>query len=117
MFDIASSELILVALVALLVIGPKDLPRVLRYVGNWVGKARGIASQFRSGFDEMVRESELADLEKKWAAENERIMRDHPPEIHDSVTPPALAELPAPAEKPPVDVAPKAKRKKKADPK
>ena len=70
MFDIASSEFILVALVALLVIGPKDLPRVLRYVGNWVGKARGVASQFRSGFDEMVRESELADLEKKWAAEN-----------------------------------------------
>ena len=64
MFDIASSELLLVALVALLVIGPKDLPRVLRHVGNWVGKARGVASQFRIGFDEMVRESELADLEK-----------------------------------------------------
>jgi sec-independent protein translocase protein TatB len=97
MFDIASSELLLVALVALLVIGPKDLPRVLRYVGNWIGKARRVAAQFRSGFDEMVRESELADLEKKWASENERIMRDHPAEKYDSEPPPMMAELPVPA--------------------
>lgn len=76
MFDIASGELLLVALVALLVIGPKDLPRVLRYVGNWVGKARHVAGQFRSGFDEMVRHAELEELEQKWAAENERITRD-----------------------------------------
>lgn len=96
MFDIASSELLLVALIALLVIGPKDLPRVLRYVGNWVGKARSVASQFRSGFDEMVRQSELEELEKKWAAENERIMREHPPEKYDSEPPPAMAELPKP---------------------
>ncbi len=93
MFDIASSELLLVALVALLVIGPKDLPRVLRYVGNWIGKARRMASHFRSGIDEMVRQSELDDLEKKWAAENERIMREHPPQIatpreYDSLPPP-----------------------------
>lgn len=84
MFDIASSEFLLVVLVALLVIGPKDLPKVLRVVGKWVGKARGVAAQFRSGFDEMVRESELQELEKKWKAENERIMREHssepPPE-------------------------------------
>lgn len=65
MFDIASGELLLVALVALLVIGPKDLPRVLRYVGQWVGKARRMASHFRSGIDEMVRQSELEELEKK----------------------------------------------------
>lgn len=114
MFDIASSELLLVALVALLVIGPKDLPRVLRHVGNWVGKARGVAAQFRSGFDEMVRESELAELEKKWAAENERIMRDHPPEKYDSEPPPVMAELPAPA---PADVAEKPKVKKPRKPK
>ncbi len=89
MFDIASGELLLVALVALLVIGPKDLPRVLRYVGQWVGKARRMASHFRSGFDEMVRQSELEDLEKKWAAENERIMREHPPvREYDSLPPP-----------------------------
>jgi sec-independent protein translocase protein TatB len=86
MFDIAPSELLLVAIVALLVIGPKDLPRVLRTVGNWVGKARGVARQFRAGFDEMVRESELAEMEKKWAEDNARIMAEHPPETVAEVT-------------------------------
>jgi sec-independent protein translocase protein TatB len=68
----------LVAFVALVVIGPKDLPKALRVLGYWVGKARGVARQFRSGFDSMVREAELEEMEKKWAAENERIMREHP---------------------------------------
>jgi len=78
MFDVAPTELLLVALVALVVIGPKDLPRAMRFVGNWVGKARGMARHFRSGLDEMVRQAELEEMEKKWAAENERIMREHP---------------------------------------
>lgn len=96
MFDIASGEMLLVALVALVVIGPKDLPRVLRYVGQWVGKARRVAGQFRAGFDEMVRQSELEELEKKWAAENERIMREHPAQAdttreYDSLPPPEPA--------------------------
>jgi len=77
MFDIASTELLLVAVVALLVIGPKDLPRAMRFVGNWIAKARGVARHFRSGIDEMIRQSELEEMEKKWAAENERIMREH----------------------------------------
>jgi sec-independent protein translocase protein TatB len=80
MFDIASSELLLVALVALVVIGPKDLPKAMRFVGQWVGRARGVARHFRSGFDEMVRQAELEEMEKKWAAENARIMAEHPPE-------------------------------------
>jgi sec-independent protein translocase protein TatB len=80
MFDVAPTELMLVAVVALLVIGPKDLPRAMRIVGKWVGRARGIARQFRSGIDTMIRESELADMEKQWAAENERIMREYPPQ-------------------------------------
>jgi sec-independent protein translocase protein TatB len=79
MLDVAPTELLLVAVVALLVIGPKDLPKALRFAGKWIGKARGVARQFRSGFDTMVRESELAEMEKQWAAENERIMREHPP--------------------------------------
>lgn len=78
MFDIAPSELLLVAFVALVVIGPKDLPKAMRVVGYWVGRARAVGRQFRSGFDEMVREAELAEMEKKWKAENERIMRDYP---------------------------------------
>lgn len=79
MFDVAPTEMMLVAVVALLVIGPKDLPKAMRVVGKWVGRARGIARQFRSGIDTMIRESELAEMEKQWAAENERIMRDYPP--------------------------------------
>lgn len=78
MFDIAPSEFLLVAFVALVVIGPKDLPKAMRLAGYWVGKARGVARQFRSGFDSMVREAELEEMEKRWATENERIMREHP---------------------------------------
>ena len=78
MFGIDSSELLVVALVALVVIGPKDLPRVMRTVGYWVGRARGMARHFRSGIDAMMRESELEEMEKKWRAENERIMREFP---------------------------------------
>lgn len=80
MFDIAPTELLLCAIVALLVIGPKDLPKAMRVVGHWVGRARGMARHFRSGFDNMVREAELEEMERKWAAENERIMREHPSE-------------------------------------
>ena len=96
MFDIAPTELMLVAFVALVVIGPKDLPKALRVLGYWVGKARGVARQFRAGFDEMVREAELAEMEKKWQAENERIMREHPA-LAPSAAVPALPEAePAP---------------------
>ena len=79
MFDVASSEVIILGVVALLVIPPKDLPKAMRTAGYWVGRVRGVATQFRSGFDSMVREAELHEMEKKWAAENERIMREHPP--------------------------------------
>jgi sec-independent protein translocase protein TatB len=92
MFDVAPTELLLVAIVALLVIGPKDLPKAMRFVGHWVGKARGVARQFRSGFDSMVREAELAEMEKKWAEENARIMREHPADSSIAVP----AGLPAP---------------------
>ncbi|WP_432715070.1 Sec-independent protein translocase protein TatB [Sphingomonas faeni] len=86
MFDIAPSEFLLVAFVALVVIGPKDLPKAMRVVGYWVGKARGVARQFRSGFDSMVREAELEEMEKRWASENERIMREHPQTGSDGAT-------------------------------
>lgn len=100
MFNIDSSEFLLVAIVALVVIGPKDLPKAMRVVGYWVGKARGVSRQFRQGFDNMVREAELEEMEKRWAAENERIMREHaadaPPAVNDPAeTPtPTLPALP-----------------------
>ncbi|NNM76853.1 twin-arginine translocase subunit TatB [Sphingomonas sp. ID1715] len=78
MFDIAPTELLLCAVVALVVIGPKDLPKAMRVLGHWVGRARAVARHFRSGIDAMIRESELAEMEKKWAEENARIMREHP---------------------------------------
>jgi sec-independent protein translocase protein TatB len=77
MFDIAPSEMMLVALVAIIFIGPKDLPRVMRFVGQWVGKGRTMARHFRTAMDDMVREAELHEMEAKWKAENERIMREH----------------------------------------
>ncbi|MGZ8281844.1 MAG: Sec-independent protein translocase protein TatB [Allosphingosinicella sp.] len=78
MFGIDSGEVLIIAIVALVVIGPKDLPRVMRTIGNFVGRARGMARHFRSGIDTMMRESELEEMEKKWKADNERIMREHP---------------------------------------
>ncbi|MEN2785690.1 Sec-independent protein translocase protein TatB [Sphingomonas qilianensis] len=117
MFDVAPTELLLVALVALVVIGPKDLPKAMRFVGYWVGRARGVMRQFRSGFDSMVREAELEEMEKKWAAENARIMSEHPapamlpqsePTViehqdeHDGEAPPVMVEQPAFAADPPV---------------
>ena len=97
MFDIAPSEFMLLAFVALVVIGPKDLPRAMRYVGKWVGKARGMARSFRSGFETMIREAELEEMEKKWKEENARIMAANPPP--PTVEAPA-ADAPAPDEKP-----------------
>ena len=79
MFGVDSSELAVVAILALIFIGPKDLPRVLRTVGYWVGRMRGMARHFTSGIENMVREAELEEMEKKWREENERIMQLHPP--------------------------------------
>ncbi len=78
MLDFDTSKLLVWGLIALVVIGPKDLPKVLRVAGYWLGKARSMSNQFRAGFDQMVRDSELAEMEKKWAAENAKIMVEHP---------------------------------------
>lgn len=78
MFDIAPSELLLVAVVALLVIGPKDLPLALRTAGKWLGKVRRMSNHFRAGVESMIREAELAEIEKEWRERNARIMAEHP---------------------------------------
>lgn len=78
MFDVAPTELLLVVVVALVVIGPKDLPKAMRFVGKWVGKARGMARHFRAGLDTMMREAELEELEKQWREQNDAIMREFP---------------------------------------
>ena len=70
MFDIGWSEMAVVALLALIVIGPKDLPRVMRTASHWVRKARGLAREFQSGIDDMIRESELEETRKALASAN-----------------------------------------------
>jgi sec-independent protein translocase protein TatB len=65
-FDLGWSELFIIGLVTLLVVGPKDLPRVLRTISQLVAKARGMAREFQSGVDDMIRESELGDIKKKF---------------------------------------------------
>lgn len=92
MFGIDSSELLILAVAALIFIGPKDLPRVMMTVGRWVGRARGYARHFTAGIENIVREAELEEMEKKWREENARIMAQFPstatyPEPHAPVPP------------------------------
>jgi|SRR5450432_287677 sec-independent protein translocase protein TatB len=66
MFDIFSwQHIIIMLVVALVVVGPKDLPRLMNMAGKWAGKARTMAGEFRKSFDEMARESELSELRKE----------------------------------------------------
>ena len=66
MFDIGWSEFLVIAIVALIAIGPKELPGVLRMVGQWMGKARKMAAEFQGQFQEAMREAEMADLKKSF---------------------------------------------------
>ena len=89
MFDIGAAELLVIAVVAILVIGPKDMPLALRTAGRWIGQIRRVSGHFRAGIDAMVREAEMEEMERKWKERNAQIMRDHP---DDEMRP-----LPAPA--------------------
>jgi sec-independent protein translocase protein TatB len=66
MFDIGWSEFVLIAVVALIAIGPKELPGVLRTLGQWVRKARKMAAEFQGQFQEVLREAEMADLKQSF---------------------------------------------------
>lgn len=74
MFDLGAAELLVIAIVAVLVIGPKDMPLALRTAGRWIGKVRRVSGHFRAGLDTMIREAELEEIESKWKAQNEAIM-------------------------------------------
>ena len=78
MFGVDTSEFLVVAVIALLFIGPKDLPRVMMQVGRWIGKARGYARHFTSGVENVIREAELDEMEKKWREENQKILSAYP---------------------------------------
>src|SRR4030088_607473 len=94
MFDIGWSELIVIAVVALIAIGPKELPGVLRMVGQWMGKARKMAAEFQGQFNEAMREAEMADLKKTFddvrdAAKNltsNNIMTSLQKDVSDAMT-------------------------------
>ena len=78
MFDIGASELLMIVIVAVVVIGPKDMPMALRTAGRWIGKMRRVSNHFRAGIDAMVREAELEEMERKWREQNEAIMKSTP---------------------------------------
>ncbi len=106
MFGVDSTELAVVAVLALIFIGPKDLPKVMRTIGYWMGRVRAMARHFTSGIESMMREAELEEMEKKWREENERIMRLHPqnapfPEPGQPDTMPPLADPGSEEELPP----------------
>lgn len=100
MFDVGIGELLVIIIVAVVVIGPKDLPLAMRTAGRWIGKMRRVSAHFRSGIDTMVREAELEDMEKKWKAQNEEIMR------RSAALTEAEAGAPVMTGPPPVDTAP-----------
>jgi sec-independent protein translocase protein TatB len=93
MFEIGGTELLLIAVVALLVIGPKELPNALRTVGRYTGKARAMTRHLRSGFDEMMRQAELEEMEKQWADHNRKIMAETPV-VTDPTDPPPKSDKP-----------------------
>ena len=64
MLDIGWSEMAVVAVIALIIIGPKDLPRILRLAGRWAAKARAVAREFQNSLDDMMRESNLDEVKK-----------------------------------------------------
>jgi len=80
MFDVGAAELLVIVIVAVIVIGPKDLPLALRTAGRWIGKIRRVSSHFRTGIDAMIREAEMEEMERKWREQNARIMSEFPGE-------------------------------------
>ena len=83
--DLGFPELVLIIIVTLVVVGPKDLPRVIRAVARFIGKVRRVAGEFRSGFDDIVRESELAEL--KDALERTRAAMEASGQSPDDIDP------------------------------
>ncbi|WP_298191576.1 Sec-independent protein translocase protein TatB [Novosphingobium sp.] len=111
MFGIAPDEMLLVVIVAIIVIGPKDLPLALRTAGRWIGKIRRVSGHFRAGIETMIREAEMEEMERKWKEQNAAIMAAHPApdpaagQTSEAATdqndpPPVMTPLPAPVAAP-----------------
>jgi len=94
MFGVDTSELLVVAVVALLFIGPKELPRVMMTIGRWVGRMRGYARHFTAGIENVIREAELEEMEKSWREQNQRILSQYPPDAEYPEPAPVMTSLP-----------------------
>jgi sec-independent protein translocase protein TatB len=119
MFDLSWSEIMVIAVAAIIFIGPKELPTFLRLIGRWTAKARSMAREFQGHVDDMVREAELDEVRQQVEKAGSDISRDiektvdpkgevtsalAAPDLSGSPmdpTPPATASLPAPAPEPP----------------
>jgi sec-independent protein translocase protein TatB len=127
MFDLGWGKIVIIAVIALVVIGPKELPAVLRTVGQWMGKIRRMAAEFQGQFQEAMREAEMADLKKSIDAitdatrgigtgfdplgsvtkDIETAFADKPQDSAAATPPVAAGEVPAaPAVEPPVPAEP-----------
>jgi sec-independent protein translocase protein TatB len=103
MIDLSWSHILIVLVVALVVVGPKDLPRLMRMMGRWLAKARAMADQFKKSFDEMSRQAELDELRAEiQALKNERPLAGIEQTLREPVIPvdatPALPIVSPPAE-------------------
>nr|WP_166177201.1 Sec-independent protein translocase protein TatB [Altererythrobacter segetis] len=87
MFGIDWQELLVIIVVAVVVIGPKDMPLALRTAGRWIARVRRVSNHFRSGIEAMIREAEMEEMEQKWAAQNDKIMREHPADAPPEMEP------------------------------
>jgi sec-independent protein translocase protein TatB len=107
MFDLSWSHILIFLIVALVVVGPKDLPKLMRMVGNWVAKAKAMAGEFRKGFDEMARQSELDELrEEIESLRKQRPLADLAGDMHQSILPPEDLPGPPVADPPPEPASP-----------
>ena len=109
--DLSWSHMLLVLIVALVVVGPKDLPKLMRKMGQWTAKARGMADQFRRSFDDMARQSELDELRKELdELRTARPFSGIEQQINEQLAPPTVSIDPdaAATGDPAADAAPKA---------
>jgi sec-independent protein translocase protein TatB len=97
MFGIDWEEFLVIVVVAVIVIGPKDMPMALRTVGRWIARVRRVSNHFKAGIETMIREAEMEEMEKKWAEQNASIIREHPAEAGPEIEPTgAYPSRPAP---------------------
>ena len=95
MFDLSWSHIFIFLVVALVVVGPKDMPRLLRMAGQWMGKARAMANEFRKSFDDMARQTELDELRQQIEnLRHEQPLADLHNDLNKSADVPLMTPLP-----------------------